>query len=166
MHVRAIKSCIHIRVCVLGCRNIITQNIFARDRFHKTLMHIFSPDRLSGKEHSVFTGVAIIHCRSKGTCVILLKCSIFVKTQYFHKKNILKGLLQVKKQDGNFSYTVWIGFLLKMRITLSIYKFIYKSIYKLKTPHKSQPPYCIHFSHRKDDFRNTVSESYVTERQV
>lgn len=90
MHVRAIKLCIHIRVCVLGCRNIITQNIFARDRFHKTLMRIFSPDRLSGKEHSVFTGVAIIHCRSKGTCVILLKCSIFVKTQYFHKKKFSK----------------------------------------------------------------------------
>jgi len=39
----------------------------------------FFPDRLSGKEHSVFTGVAIIHCSSKGTCVILLKLNICLK---------------------------------------------------------------------------------------
>lgn len=40
-------------------------------------MDIFFSDRLNGKEHSVFTGVAIIHCRSKGM-------RRFIMTQYLY----------------------------------------------------------------------------------
>lgn len=52
--------------------------------FVKLFLNVVFRDRLSGKEHSVFTGVAIIHCSSKGTWVILLKLSILM-SNYLHK---------------------------------------------------------------------------------